>query len=142
MKYSNTALKELTKRYKNILIKCALINMALFLAVPSSANANTTLESRTVINENTTYNNLSVSNIQSTSSNNGGVFYLENVQDVTLTFDGTTNFSGNSIIDGGMGGVIGNGWLSTKDSAVWSPFTPGGKIVFNGETSFSNNSTN
>lgn len=113
MKYSNTALKELTKRYKNILIKCALINMALFLAVPSSANANTTLESRTVINENTTYNNLSVSNIQSTSSNNGGVFYLENVQDVTLTFDGTTNFSGNSIIDGGMGGVIGNGWLST-----------------------------
>ncbi len=142
MKYSNTALKELKKRYKNILIKCALINMALFLAVPSSANANTTLESRTVINENTTYNNLSVSNIQSTSSNNGGVFYLENVQNVTLTFDGTTNFSGNSIIDGGMGGVIGNGWLSTKDSAVWSPFTPGGKIVFNGETSFSNNSTN
>ncbi len=142
MKYSNTALKELKKRYKNILIKCALINMALFLAVPSSANANTTLESRTVINENTTYNNLSVSNIQSTSSNNGGVFYLENVQNVTLTFDGTTNFSGNSIIDGGMGGVIGNGWLSTKDSTVWAPFTPGGKIVFNGETSFSDNATN
>lgn len=43
MKYSNTALKELTKRYKNILIKCAMINaIALMVSIPAMADINVT----------------------------------------------------------------------------------------------------
>ena len=45
MKYSNTALKELTKRYKNVLIKCALINAAVLVALsgPAMAKGDTSL---------------------------------------------------------------------------------------------------
>ena len=39
MKYSNTALKELSKRYRNILIKCALINAIALTAFSASAFA-------------------------------------------------------------------------------------------------------
>lgn len=61
------------------------------------------------------------------------------VPDVTLTFDGTTLFNGNSLNDGGMGGVIGNGWLSSTSG---TGYTVGGKIVFNGTTNFTGNITN
>ncbi len=39
MRYSNTALKELKKRYKNILIKCAMLNAAALLAFATPAMA-------------------------------------------------------------------------------------------------------
>lgn len=39
MRYSNTALKELKKRYKNILIKCAMLNAAALLAFATPAGA-------------------------------------------------------------------------------------------------------
>ncbi len=39
MRYSNTALKELKKRYKNILIKCALVNAAALIAFATPAGA-------------------------------------------------------------------------------------------------------
>ena len=43
MKYSNTALKELKKRYKNILIKCAMINaIALMVSIPAMADVDIT----------------------------------------------------------------------------------------------------
>ena len=46
MKYSNTALKELTKRYKNVLIKCALINATVLVALsgPAMAKGDTSLD--------------------------------------------------------------------------------------------------
>lgn len=97
---------------------------------------------RQVIKESKTYNDLTVNNIVSSVSNNGGVFYLEDVQDVVLTFKGNSKFSNNSLNNGGMGGVIGNGWLSTKQADKWTPFTPGGKIVFDGNSVFENNTTN
>ena len=106
------------------------------LIVPAFAD---TVTSRQVISTDTTYTDMTATNVASTTSNNGGVFYMQDVPDVTLTFDGTTLFSGNSLNDGGMGGAIGNGWLS---STTGSGFTAGGKIVFNGDTAFSNNSTN
>ena len=37
MRYSNTAITELTKRYRNVLLKCALLNAALLLSVPAMA---------------------------------------------------------------------------------------------------------
>ncbi len=98
-----------------------------------------TLTQRQVITENTTYTDLTAQNIASTVANNGGVFYMQDVPSVTLTFDGATLFSGNSLNDGGMGGAIGNGWLS---STTGTGFTPGGKIVFNGATIFDSNTTN
>ena len=36
MKYSNTALKILKRRYKSVLLKCAIINAALFIMMPSA----------------------------------------------------------------------------------------------------------
>ncbi len=104
--------------------------------IPANADPITT---RQVITENTTYTDLIAENIASTTANNGGVFYMIDVPDVTLTFDGTTLFNGNSLNDGGMGGVIGNGWLSSLNG---EGYTVGGKIVFNGTTNFTGNSTN
>ena len=63
------------------------------------------------------------------TANNGGVFYMQDVPNVLLVFNGNTTFTGNSLNNGGMGGVIGNGWLS---SVSGSGYTQGGKIVFDG----------
>ena len=106
------------------------------LIMPAHAD---TITTRQVITSDTTYTNLTASNIASTTPNNGGVFYMENVPTTTLTFDGTSIFSGNSLTNGGMGGVIGNGWLSSTSG---SGYTPGGKIIFNGDATFVSNSTN
>lgn len=106
------------------------------LIMPAVAD---TVSSRQVISENTTYNNLVAENIASTTANNGGVFYMQDVPDVTLLFDGETLFVGNSLNDGGMGGAIGNGWLS---SISGSGYTQGGKIVFDGKSIFDGNTTN
>ncbi len=106
------------------------------LIMPAVAD---TITARQVITSNTTYTDLTASNIASTVSNNGGVFYLQDVPNATLAFNGTTLFSGNSLNNGGMGGAIGNGWLSSTSG---SGFTPGGKIVFNGDATFTSNSTN
>lgn len=94
---------------------------------------------RTVIAENTEYTNLTAENIASTSANNGGVFYMQDVPNVTLLFAGDTLFSNNSLNNGGMGGAIGNGWLSSNTG---SGYTVGGKIVFNGASAFIGNETN
>ncbi len=106
------------------------------LVMPAIADTVTT---RQVISENATYNNLIAENIASTTANNGGVFYMQDVPDVTLLFDGDALFVGNSLNNGGMGGAIGNGWLS---SVSGSGYTQGGKIVFNGKSVFDANSTN
>ena len=98
-----------------------------------------TITQRQVISTNTTYNNAIAENIASTTANNGGVFYMQDVPDVLLAFEGDTLFSGNSLNNGGMGGAIGNGWLSSTSG---SGYTQGGKIVFAGATTFDNNSTN
>lgn len=98
-----------------------------------------TISTRQVITESTTYTNAVAENIASTVANNGGVFYMQDVPNVVLNFDGASVFSGNSLNNGGMGGVIGNGWLS---STTGTGYTQGGKIVFDGPTTFSNNSTN
>ncbi len=106
------------------------------LVLPSVAE---TITARQVITENTTYTNLTAQDIISTTANNGGVFYMEDVPDVLLAFQGDTLFSGNALNNGGMGGVIGNGWLASADG---SGYTIGGKIVFNGKSNFIDNSTN
>ncbi|MBO7244325.1 MAG: autotransporter domain-containing protein [Alphaproteobacteria bacterium] len=51
MKYSNTAIKELSKRYRNILIKCALINAIALTAFSASAFAQADSWLATSINE-------------------------------------------------------------------------------------------
>ncbi len=106
------------------------------LIMPALAD---TITTRQVITENTIYTDLTASNITSTTANNGGVFYMENVPNTTLTFDGTSTFNSNSLNNGGMGGVIGNGWLS---SVTGDDFTVGGKTVFNGDAIFTSNGTN
>lgn len=106
------------------------------LIMPAMAD---TVSERTVITQNTTYTDLVAENIASTVANNGGVFYMQDVPNVVLDFDGITVFQNNSLNNGGMGGAIGNGWLS---STTGSGFTQGGKIAFNGATTFSGNSTN
>ncbi len=108
---------------------------ALFV-MPAMAD---TITERTVITQNTAYTDLIADGISSTTSNNGGVFYMQNVPDVTLLFNGVTLFTDNSLNNGGMGGVIGNGWLS---STTGDGYTVGGKVAFNGSATFSGNSTN
>ncbi len=98
-----------------------------------------TITERKVIVQNTSYTDLVATSIASTTANNGGVFYMQNVPDVTLLFNGQTSFTDNSLNNGGMGGVIGNGWLS---SLTGTGYTVGGKVVFAGPTTFSDNSTN
>ena len=106
------------------------------LVMPSFAD---TITTRQVIDTNTTYNDLVAENIASSTANNGGVFYLQDAQDVSLVFNGYSSFSGNSLNNGGMGGVIGNGWLASLSG---SGYTQGGKIIFGGNSEFKNNSTN
>lgn len=118
----------------NILFGISVLPALLIL--PSMAD---TVTARQVISENTTYNNLVAENIASTTANNGGVFYMQNVPDVTLLLNGETLFVGNSLNNGGMGGVIGNGWLSSTSG---SGYTQGGKIVFAGKSIFDGNGTN
>ena len=108
---------------------------ALFV-MPAMAD---TITERKVIVQNTSYTDLVATGIASTTANNGGVFYMQNVPDVTLLFNGQTSFTDNSLNNGGMGGVIGNGWLS---SLTGTGYTVGGKVVFLGPTTFSDNSTN
>lgn len=50
MRYSNTALKELKKRYKNILIKCAMLNAAALLAFATPAGAEIITPTSSVLN--------------------------------------------------------------------------------------------
>ena len=119
----------------NTLIKVSVLP-ALLCVIPATAD---TITERQVITTNTTYNDLTASNIASMTANNGGVFYMQDVPNVLLVFNGNTTFTGNSLNNGGMGGVIGNGWLS---SVSGSGYTQGGKIVFDGITSFNDNSTN
>lgn len=61
MKHSNTALKELKKRYKNILIKCAMLNAATLISFTGMAHADVItaagIETGTVTNFILTYNN-------------------------------------------------------------------------------------
>lgn len=126
-----------TKYLSDILKVCSVLPA--LLVMPAMADV---ITERQVISENTTYTDLTASDILSNVSNNGGVFYLQDVQDVTLTFDGTTLFSGNSVTGGGMGGAIGNGWLSSIDTDKWPKYTPGGKIFFDGDAVFLANTTN
>ncbi|MBR6009936.1 MAG: autotransporter domain-containing protein [Alphaproteobacteria bacterium] len=127
----------MNKKFHNFLMGVSVLPALAIM--PAMAD---TVDSRHVITDNTTYDNLTASNIAESTANNGAVFYMEDVQDVTLTFNGTTSFTGNSLINGGMGGAIGSGWLSTHDVNVYPEYTPGGKIVFNGVTTFTNNTSN
>lgn len=120
--------------FHNTLIGVSVLP-ALFI-MPAMAD---TINQRQVITTNTTYTDLVAQNIASTTANNGGVFYMQDVPNVVLTFDGPSTFSGNSLNNGGMGGVIGNGWLSSTSG---SGYTQGGKIVFVGSTTFDANGTN
>ena len=120
--------------FHNTLIGVSVLP-ALFI-MPAMAD---TINQRQVITTNTTYTDLVAQNIASTTANNGGVFYMQDVPNVVLTLDGASTFSGNSLNNGGMGGVIGNGWLS---STTGTGYTQGGKIVFAGATTFTDNSTN
>lgn len=122
------------KNLADILKVCSIL--PIFAVMPAMAE---TVTERQVIKESKTYNNLIADGIVSSIVNNGGVFYMEDAQDTTLTFKGNTVFSNNSLTNLGMGGAIGNGWLSTKNPDKWPSFTPGGKIVFDGKASFSNN---
>lgn len=119
----------------NTLIGVSVVPALLFVMPATAEN----ITERQVISANTTYNNAVANNIASTVANNGGVFYMQDVPNVVLTFEGPSSFSGNSLNNGGMGGVIGNGWLSSLSG---SGYTQGGKIVFDGATTFDSNSTN
>ena len=126
-----------TKHLADLLKVCSILPALVIM--PAMAES---LSERQVITQDKTYKNLTVDGISSSVANNGGVFYLEDVQDVLLTFKGESKFVNNSILNGGMGAVIGNGWLSTKDADKWNPYTPGGHILFDGDTLFMNNTTN
>ena len=62
------------------------------LIMPAMAD---TVSDRTVITQNTTYTDLVAENIASTVANNGGVFYMQDVPNVVLDFDGITVFKNN-----------------------------------------------
>lgn len=122
------------KNLSDLLKVCSVLPV--FAVLPAMAESVT---GRQVITTDTSYTDLVAQNIASTTANNGGVFYMQDVPDVSLTFNGATLFSGNSLNNGGMGGAIGNGWLS---SLTGSGYTQGGKITFAGASTFVNNSTN
>ena len=120
--------------FQNILFGVSVLP-ALFI-MPAMSE---TISGRTVISENTTYTDAVAQNIASTTANNGGVFYMQDVPEVVLSFEGDALFAGNSLNNGGMGGVIGNGWLS---STTGTGYTQGGKIVFANSSTFTGNGTN
>ncbi len=106
MKYSNTALKELSKRYRNILIKCAMINaIALMASVPSMADVDIT-------NFNHAYNSVY------TGYYNDGKIAPISISDKNITLDATTMDNTDKVIRGVM----------TKVNS-----TQGGSITLGGE---------
>ena len=99
MRYSNTALKELSKRYKNILIKCAILNAAALLAFATPAGA----EISSPLNYDGKTGSIT-ENVQINTSDNDGIFVatsngtvgtLSIVADtVSVTTTATGNYAG------------------------------------------------
>lgn len=60
MKQSKTTLKELTHRYRAVLLKCALLNLAAFaVALPAKAE-DLTIDSDTQLSEEALYENITI----------------------------------------------------------------------------------
>ncbi|MBR1915216.1 MAG: YadA-like family protein [Alphaproteobacteria bacterium] len=100
MKYSNTAITQLTRLYKSILVKCAIFNAAIlmssaFVVAPAMAD-------QTVITDNAT---LSGEYKDSTANDDGGVFFV-NAEGKTVEIN-SSKFTGNSVTgNDATGGAI------------------------------------
>ena len=111
MRYSNTAITELSAKYRSVLKKCALLNAAILLttvvALPVSA---TEITERIVVaaDETKTISDASAEGL-SYSSEKGGVIYNEG----TLNLIGTSTFTNNTAKNGGA--VYSKGNLTVSD---------------------------
>ena len=149
MKYSNTALKELSARYGKILRKCALLNAAILLTASLSipANAAEIMEGQEFIG--------------GTNSNSGN----QNAAGLTITYGDALNnngvnnvkFANNQSVNSGAamkalnGFTAGNNWTfdtnhSDKASGglyikIPNSGTENRNVSFGSETTFSNNSS-
>lgn len=139
MKYSNTTLRELSKRYKNILIKCALINAALFISFSPAISDAAPLYTDNIF-ENASFSNLS-------SEYDGGVFStgLKNgigPDGISLTFNGASSFTNNYAKNGGALILNKTSTTSFEGPATftgnYTTFQYGGAIFNDGSLTFKN----
>ncbi len=108
MRYSNTALRELKKRYKNILIKCALINTVALLtfAIPAMAdignNEYVTSNTKKEITVNTSDISFFQENVTNREDNQsfGGYVFVDRGSSLTVKDSSFSNitFDGNGTI--------------------------------------------
>ena len=120
MKYSNTAITQLTRWYKQILVKCAILNAAILMGgavIAAPAMAETVTE-RQVLTQDATLSDVSASDIDS-GSKYGGVYYIESGN---ITINGNSVFLGNNAKTSGAIELQGsktesNTSLTIKDSS-------------------------
>ncbi len=159
MKYSNTALKELSARYAQVLRKCALLNAVILLGVAFAAPAMAA--------------SVEISSGQTFSGGNNDNEGIEDAAGLTLSYgdslsqdgvDGVTFFNNSSVNSGGAmkalnGFTAGDGWTFNQNSSgkisgglyVKIPQQgadnyPGDelsnrKVIFGDNTTFTNNSS-
>ncbi len=143
MRLSNTTIRELKKRYKDILIKCALINMAAFIgfSLPTKAATIEVYSGETyTINENTTLskNNYiqggALSNYDGTVIIENGVIFEENSATVAGAISNVSTAGHKASITIGDNVKFNNNTSDTYAGAILSQnanLTIGNNVTFN-----------
>lgn len=149
MKYSKTAITQLTRWYKSVLTKCAILNAVVFasmaLATPAGAyvfpaNGSTvegTIDEMQVVSSGreVTFDSVSASNINETQYSGAAI---ENIGTSTISADST--FTNNSAPNGGAiynaGTMTTGGTFSSNTASNW-----GGAIYNSGNLTISDNAT-
>ena len=97
MKYSRTAITQLSKWYKQILIKCAIFNAAIFagaLAVPMVANASEINQNGVPYKTETTITqNNNIFNISTTTTNSKGDIGVNTFGKFNVSYGDTVNLN-------------------------------------------------
>ena len=148
MKYSNTAIKILSRRYKSILIKCAIFNAAIFMAWANPANAAAVTcgeNDNCVVGNGDTLTITADQTMNGTLSGDGTVkivaYPVATADDVQVIWDGDISGFNGTFSTNVVGGI---GWnrYSQLTLTNWSPdqtvniaSTSTGRIVFAGDNS-------
>lgn len=148
MKYSNTAIKILSRRYKSILIKCAIFNAAIFMAWANPANAAAVTcgeNDNCVVNGGDTLTITVDETMNGTLSGDGVVnivaYPVATADDVQVIWDGDISGFNGTFSTNVVGGI---GWNRYSQLTLknWSPdqtiniaATSTGRVVFAGNNS-------
>lgn len=151
MKYSKTAITQLTRWYKSVLTKCAILNAVVFasMALATPAGAETYTERQTNL---ATVENGVFENIDSTNQNGGAIYNTVETSISGSTFKGNTAKYGsavyldkaNATIDGTFENNKGSGTVYVKyaNASITGTFKNNNGSTYGGGAIYSAGSTN